>query len=165
MIFKKLKQKRERKNQEKSYAARFDSVLINNKVTHQNIGGKIGYVMKEISPKELENEIRKLNIACCNFMKRRDDLCNNFLNNDILDDVVAFCLNEEEGWKKMQDKRRHILKPIVKQQNIKFYYVKVWSNGPFKSDAQAGMYGYVIASDEIDKYIKAKDVKEESIWI
>ena len=153
MIFKKLKQKRERKIQEKSYAARFDRVLINNKVTNQNIGGKIGYVMKEVSPKELENEMRNLNIACCNFMKRREDICNNLL------------LNEEEGWKKMQDKRRHILKPIVKEQNIKFYYVKVWSNGPFKSDAQAGMYGYVIASDEIDKYIKAKDVKEESIWI
>ena len=152
MIFKKLKQKRERKIQEKSYEARFDRVLINNKVTHQNIGGKIGYVMREISTKELESEMRNLNIACCNFMKRREDLCNNFLN-------------EEEGWKKMQDKRRHILKSIVKEQNIKFYYVKVWSNGPFKSDAQAGMYGYVIASDEIDKYIKAKDVKEESIWI
>ena len=153
MIFKKLKQKRERKIQEKSYASRFDRVLINNKVTHQNIGGKIGYIMREINPKELESEIRNLNIACCNFMKRREDICNNLL------------LNEEDGLKKIQDKRRHILKPIVKEQNIKFYYVKVWSNGPFKSDAQAGMYGYVIASDEIDKYIKAKDVKEESIWI
>lgn len=155
MIFKKLKQKRERKIQEKNYAARFDRVLINNKVIHQNIGGKIGYVMKEVSPKELESEIRKLNIACCNFMKRREDLCNNFLNN----------LNEEEGWKKMQDKRRHILKPIVKEQNIKFYYVKVWSNGPFKADNNGAFYGYVIASDECSKYIKAKDVKEESIWI
>ena len=145
MIFKKLKQKRERKIQEKSYAARFDRVLINNKVTNQNIGGKIGYVMKEVSPKELENEMRNLNIACCNFMKRREDICNNLL------------LNEEEGWKKMQDKRRRILKPIVKEQNIKFYYVKVWSNGPFRSDAQAGMYGYVIASDEIDKYISVKN--------
>ena len=153
MIFKKLKQKRERKIQEKSYAARFDRVLISNKVTHQNIGGKIGYVMREISPKELENEMRNLNIACCNFMKRREDICNNFL------------LNEEEGWKKMQDKRRHILKPIVKKQNIKFYYVKVWSNGPFKAGYNCAFYGYVIASDEIDKYIKAKDVKEESIWI
>ena len=65
MIFKKLKQKRERKIQEKSYAARFDSVLISNKVVHQNIGGKIGYVMREVSPKELESEIRKSNIACC----------------------------------------------------------------------------------------------------
>ena len=155
MIFKKLKQKRERKIQEKSYAVRFDRVLISNKVTHQNIGGKIGYVMKEISPKELESEIRKLNIACCNFMKRREDLCNNFLNN----------LNEEEGWKKMQDKRRHILKSIVKEQNIKFYYVKVWSNGPFKSGDNGAFYGYVIASDEYSEYIKAKDVKEESIWI
>ena len=155
MIFKKLKQKRERKIQEKSYAARFDSVLISNKVTHQNIGGKIGYVMREVDPKELESEIRKLNVACCNFMKRREDLCNNFLNN----------LNEEEGWKKMQDKRRHILKSIVKEQNIKFYYVKVWSNGPFKAGDNGAFYGYVIASDECSKYIKAKDVKEESIWI
>ena len=153
MIFKKLKQKRERKIQEKSYAARFDRVLINNKVTHQNIGGKIGYVMKEVSPKELENEMRNLNIACCNFMKRREDICNNLL------------LNKEEGWKKMQDKRRHILKPIVKEQNIKFYYVKVWSNGPFKAGDNGAFYGYVIASDECSKYIKAKDVKEESIWI
>ena len=155
MIFKKLKQKRERKIQEKSYAARFDSVLISNKVVHQNIGGKIGYVMREVSPKELESEMRKLNIACCNFMKRREDLCNNFLNN----------LNEEDGWKKMQDKRRHILKPIVKEQNIKFYYVKVWSNGPFKAGDNGAFYGYVIASDECSKYIKAKDVKEESVWI
>ena len=155
MIFKKLKQKRERKIQEKSYAARFDRVLINNKVIHQNIGGKIGYVMREVSPKELESEMRKLNIACCNFMKRREDLCNNFLNN----------LNEEDGWKKMQDKRRHILKPIVKEQNIKFYYVKVWSNGPFKAGDNGAFYGYVIASDECSKYIKAKDVKEESVWI
>ena len=155
MIFKKLRQKRERKIQEKSYAARFDRVLISNKVTHQNIGGKIGYVMREVSPKELESEMRKLNIACCNFMKRREDLCNNFLNN----------LNEEDGWKKMQDKRRHILKPIVKEQNIKFYYVKVWSNGPFKAGDNGAFYGYVIASDECSKYIKAKDVKEESIWI
>ena len=149
MIFKKLKQKRERKIQEKSYAARFDRVLINNKVTHQNIGGKIGYVMKEISPKELENEIRNLNIACCNFMKRREDLCNNFLN-------------EEDSCKKMQDKRRRILKPIVKEQNIKFYYVKVWSNGPFKAGYNCAFYGYVIASDEIDKYIS---VKNEGRWI
>ena len=155
MIFKKLRQKRERKIQEKSYAARFDRVLISNKVTHQNIGGKIGYVMREISPKELESEMRKLNIACCNFMKRRGDLCNNFLNN----------MNEDEGWKKMQDKRRHILKPIVKEQNIKFYYVKVWSNGPFKAGDNGAFYGYVIASDEYSEYIKAKDVKEESIWI
>ena len=150
MIFKKLKQKRERKIQEKSYSARFDRVLISNKVTHQNIGGKIGYVMREVSPKELENEIRNLNIVCCNFMKRREDLCNNFL------------LNEEEGWKKMQDKRRHILKPIVKQQNIKFYYVKVWSNGPFKAGDNGAFYGYVIASDEIDKYIS---VENEGRWI
>ena len=149
MIFKKLKQKRERKIQEKSYAARFDRVLINNKVTHQNIGGKIGYVMKEISSKELENEIRNLNIACCNFMKRREDLCNNFLY-------------EEDGCKKMQDKRRHILKPIVKEQNIKFYYVKVWSNGPFKAGDNGALYGYVIVSDEIDKYIS---VKNEGRWI
>ena len=153
MIFEKLKQKREIKKQEKNYTLHYDRVLINNKVTHQNIGGKIGYIMREINPKELESEIRNLNIACCNFMKRREDICNNLL------------LNEEDGLKKIQDKRRHILKPIVKEQNIKFYYVKVWSNGLFKSDAQAGMYGYVIASDEIDKYIKAKDVKEESIWI
>lgn len=152
MIFKKLKQKRERKIQEKSYAARFDRVLISNKVTHQNIGGKTGYVMKEINTKELENEMRNLNIACCNFMKRREDLCNNFLN-------------EEDGYKKMQDKRRRILKPIVKEQNIKFYYVKVWSNGPFKAGDNGAFYGYVIASDECPKYIKAKDVKEESIWI
>ena len=153
MIFEKLKQKRKIKKQEKNYTLHYDRVLINNKVTHQNIGGKIGYIMREINPKELESEIRNLNIACCNFMKRREDICNNLL------------LNEEDGLKKIQDKRRHILKHIVKEQNIKFYYVKVWSNGPFKSDAQAGMYGYVIASDEIDKYIKAKDVKEESIWI
>lgn len=153
MIFKKLKEKRERKIQENGYTTHFDRVLISNKVTHQNIGSRIGYIMREINPKELESEIRNLNIACCNFMKRREDICNNLL------------LNEEDGLKKIQDKRRHILKPIVKEQNIKFYYVKVWSNGPFKSDAQAGMYGYVIASDEIDKYIKAKDVKEESIWI
>ena len=165
MIFKKLRQKRERKIQEKNYAAHFDRVLINNKVTHQNIGGKIGYVIKEVSPKELENEIRNLNTACYNFMKRREDLCNNFLNNDILDDVVSFCMNEDDGWKKMQDKRRHILKPIVKKQNIKFYYVKVWSNGPFKAGYNDAFYGYVIASDEYSEYIKAKDVKEESIWI
>ena len=150
MIFKKLKQKRERKIQEKSYEARFDRVLINNKVTHQNIGGKIGYIMREINPKELESEIRNLNIACCNFMKRREDICNNLL------------LNEEEGWKKMQDKRRHILKPIVKEQNIKFYYVKVWSNGPFKEGDNGAFYDYVIASDEIDKYIS---VKNEGRWI
>ena len=153
MIFEKLKQKREIKKQEKNYTLHYDRVLINNKVTHQNIGGKIGYIMREINPKELESEIRNLNIACCNFMKRREDICNNLL------------LNEEDGLKKIQDKRRHILKPIVKEQNIKFYYVKVWSNGPFKAGDNGAFYGYVIASDEIDKYIKAKDVKEETIWI
>ena len=153
MIFEKLKQKREIKKQEKNYTLHYDRVLINNKVTHQNIGGKIGYIMREINPKELESEIRNLNIACCNFMKRREDICNNLL------------LNEEDGLKKIQDIRRHILKPIVKEQNIKFYYVKVWSNGPFKAGDNGAFYGYVIASDEIDKYIKAKDVKEESIWI
>ena len=150
MIFKKLKQKIERKIQEKSYAAHFDRVLISNKVTYQNIGGKIGYVIREISPKELESEIRNLNIACCNFMKRREDICNNLL------------LNEEDGLKKIQDKRRHILKPIVKEQNIKFYYVKVLSNGPFKAGENCAFYGYVIASDEIDKYIS---VKNEGRWI
>ena len=105
--------------------------------------------MREISTKELESEMRNLNIACCNFMKRREDLCNNFLN-------------EEEGWKKIQDRRRHILKSIVKEQNIKFYYVKVWSNGPFKAGDDGAFYGYVIASDEIDKYIS---VKNEGRWI
>ena len=153
MIFEKLKQKRKIKKQEKNYTLHYDRVLINNKVTHQNIGGKIGYIMREINPKELESEIRNLNIACCNFMKRREDICNNLL------------LNEEDGLKKIQDKRRHILKPIVKEQNIKFYYVKVWSNGPFKAGDNGAFYGYVIASDECSKYIKAKDVKEESIWI
>ncbi len=163
MIFKKLKQKRERKNQEKSHTARFDRVLISNKITHQNIGGKIGYVMNEIDPKEFETNTRNLNIACTQFMERREDLCNNFLDSkNFLDDVVNFCINEEEAFKKIQDKRKHILKPIVKKNNIKLYYVKVWSNGPFKSDAQAGMYGYVIASDEIDKYIS---VKNEGRWI
>ena len=63
MIFKKLKQKRERKIQEKSYSARFDSVLISNKVTHQNIGGKIGYIMREINPKELDIYIPDLKLA------------------------------------------------------------------------------------------------------
>ena len=153
MIFEKLKQKRKIKKQEKNYTLHYDRVLINNKVTHQNIGGKIGYIMREINPKELESEIRNLNIACCNFMKRREDICNNSL------------LNEEDGLKKIQDKRRHILKPIVKEQNIKFYYVKVWSNGPFKAGDNGAFYGYVIASDECSKYIKAKDVKEESVWI
>ena len=153
MIFEKLKQKREIKKQEKNYTLHYDRVLINNKVTHQNIGGKTGYIIREINPKELESEIRNLNIACCNFMKRREDICNNLL------------LNEEDGLKKIQDKRRHILKPIVKKQNIKFYYVKVWSNGPFKAGDNGAFYGYVIASDECSKYIKAKDVKEESIWI
>ena len=153
MIFKKLKERRKRKIQEKNYAEHFDRVLISNKVTHQNIGGKIGYIMKEVSPKELESEIKNLNIACCNFMKRREDLFNNFI------------LNEEDGWKKIQDRRRHILKPIVKEQNIKFYYVKVWSNGPFKAGYNDAFYSYVIASDEYSEYIKAKDVKEESIWI
>lgn len=150
MIFEKLKQKRKIKNKKKNYTLHYDRVLINNKVTNQNIGGKIGYVMKEVSPKELENEIRNLNIACCNFMKRREDICNNLL------------LNEEEGCKKMQDKRRHILKPIVKEQNIKFYYVKVWSNGQFKEGDNGAFYDYVIASDEIDKYIS---VKNEGRWI
>ena len=153
MIFEKLKQKRKIKKQEKNYTLHYDRVLINNKVTHQNIGGKIGYIMREINPKELESEIRNLNIACCNFMKRREDICNNLL------------LNEEDGLKKIQDKRRHILKPIVKEQNIKFYYVKVWSNGPFKAGYNDAFYGYVIASDEYSEYIKAKDVKEEPIWI
>lgn len=150
MIFEKLKQKRKIKKQEKNYTLHYDRVLINNKVTHQNIGGKIGYVMKEISSKELENEIRNLNTASCNFMIRREDLCNNFL------------LDEEEDLKKMQDKRRHILKPIVKEQNIKFYYVKIWSNGPFKESDNGAFYDYVIASDEIDKYIS---VKNEGRWI
>ena len=150
MIFEKLKQKRKIKKQEKNYTLHYDRVLINNKVTHQNIGGKIGYIMREINPKELESEIRNLNIACCNFMKRREDICNNLL------------LNEEDCLKKIQDKRRHILKPIVKEQNIKFYYVKVWSNGPFKAGDNGAFYGYVIASDEIDKYIS---VKNEGRWI
>lgn len=62
----------------------------------------------------------------------------------------------------MQDKRRHILKPIVKEQNIKLYYVKIWSNGPFKAGDNGAFYGYVVASDEIDKYISAKN---EGRWI
>lgn len=161
MIFKKLKEKKIKRNEEKNYSMRYDRIKISKNVTHQFIGGKTGYVIRKVEPAELEDEMRNLNIACCQFMGRREDLCNNFMNYT-MDSIGAFCMGNDEGWKKMQDKRRHILKPIVKEKNIEFYYVKVWSNGPFRNGNNGAFYGYVIASDEIDEYIS---VKNEGRWI
>ena len=141
MIFKKLKQKRERKIQEKNYAARFDRVLISNKVTHQNIGGKTGYVEREVTIDDILEMILGYNISAMNFAKRRPDLFRDFEDMNIPDDKLV--------------KRK------AKYKSMKYYYVKV-----LQSDDRNGTYlGYIIASDEYSEYIKAKDVKEEPIWI
>lgn len=76
-----------------------------------------------------------------NFAKRRPDLFRDFEDMNIPDDKLV--------------KRK------ARYKSMKYYYVKVWQ----KDDRNGIHLGYFIASDEYSEYIKAKDVKEEPIWI
>ena len=51
-----------------------DSVTIDSKVTHQNIGGKKAFIIKELTISEIKEEINNGNISVINFAKRRSDL-------------------------------------------------------------------------------------------
>lgn len=47
-------------------------------VKHQNIGGKVMTIEKMLTADDIEEEIKRGNIACVNFVMRRDDFDINF---------------------------------------------------------------------------------------
>ena len=118
-----------------------DRVIINNDIEHQSIGGKTAYVEREVTIDDILERVLNYNIGAVNFAKRRPDLFRDLEDTNIPDDKLV--------------KRK------ARYKNMKYYYVKVW-----QGDNENGTYlGYFIASDEYSEYIKAKDVKEEPIWI
>ena len=118
-----------------------DRVILNNDIEHQSIGGKTAYIEREVTIDDILERVLNYNIGAVNFAKRRPDLFRNLEDTNIPDDKLV--------------KRK------ARYKNMKYYYVKVW-----QGDNKNGIYlGYFIASDEYSEYIKAKDIKEEPIWI
>lgn len=139
MIFDKFRKKS--KEPERNPYLNCDRVVLHKDIEHQGIGGKTAYIEREVSIDDILERVLSYNIAALNFAKRRPDLFRDFEDMNIPNEKLV--------------KRKATYK------SMKYYYVKVW-----QQDGKNGTYlGYFIASDEYDKYIKAKDVKEESIWI
>ena len=118
-----------------------DRVILNKDIEHQGIGGKTAYIEREVTIDDILERVLTYNIAALNFAKRRPDLFRDFEDMNIPDDKLV--------------KRK------ARYKSMKYYYVKVWQN----DDINGTYLGYFIASDEYSEYIKAKDVKEEPIWI
>ena len=118
-----------------------DRVILNKDIEHQGIGGKTAYIEIEVTIDDILERALAYNIAALNFAKRRPDLFRDFEDANISDDKLV--------------KRK------ARYKSMKYYYVKVWQ----KDDRNGTYLGYFIASDEYSEYIKAKDVKEEPIWI
>ena len=122
----------------------YDRVIINKDIEHQGIGGKTAYIEREVTIDDILERVLGYNIAALNFAKRRPDLFRDFEDMNIPDDKLV--------------KRK------AKYKSMKYYYVKIWNN-PEHLNGDHTYLGYFIASDEYSEYIKAKDIKEESIWI
>ena len=118
-----------------------DRVILNEDIEHQGIGGKTAYIEREVTIDDILERVICYNISAINFAKRRPDLFRDFEDMNISDDKLV--------------KRK------ARYKSMKYYYVKVWQ----KDDRNGTYLGYFIASDEYSEYIKAKDVKEEPIWI
>ena len=136
-----FRKKKDAKKQLKNPYCNCDRVILNENIEHQGIGGKTTYIEREVTIDDILERILTYNIAAINFAKRRPDLFRDFEDTNIPDDKLV--------------KRK------ARYKSMKYYYVKVWQ----KDDRNGTYLAYFIASDECSKYIKAKDVKEESIWI
>ena len=121
-----------------------DRVILNKDIEHQGIGGKTAYIEREVTIDDILERVLTYNIAALNFAKRRPDLFRDFEDTNIPDDKLV--------------KRK------ARYKSMKYYYVKIWNN-PEHLNGDHTYLGYFIASDEYSEYIKAKDIKEESIWI
>ena len=121
---------------------------MNSNTANPEIIGKAISVIRKMSADEkmlYDIQLREKAIlderSALNFAKRRPDLFRDFEDMNIPNDKLV--------------KRK------ARYKSMKYYYVKIW-----QSDDRNGTYlGYFIASDEYSEYIKAKDVKEEPIWI
>ena len=136
--------KKEVKEPERNPYWNCDRVILNKDIEHQGIGGKTAYIEREVTIDDILEIILGYNIAALNFAKRRPDLFRDFEDMNIPDDKLV--------------KRK------AKYKSMKYYYVKIWNN-PEHLNGNHTYLGYFIASDEYSEYIKAKDIKEEPIWI
>lgn len=130
-IFKKKKAKR-------SPYADCNKLTINKSVKHQKIGGKTGYIVREVTIDEVLDKLLDYNIAAMNFAKRRPDLFRDFEDLNIPNDKLV--------------KRQATFK------YMKYYYVKVEQTDGINST----YLGYFVASDEV---VLDKDNKTEGRWI
>lgn len=130
-IFKKKKVKR-------SPYADCNKLTINKSVKHQKIGGKTGYIVREVTIDEVLDKLLDYNIAAMNFAKRRPDLFRDFEDLNIPNDKIV--------------KRQATFK------YMKYYYVKVEQTDGINST----YLGYFVASDEV---VLDKDNKTEGRWI
>ena len=136
-----FRKKKDIKEPERNPYWNCDRVILNENIEHQGIGGKTAQIEREVTIDDILERVLSYNIAAINFAKRRPDLFRDFEDMDIPNDKLV--------------KRK------ARYKNMQYYYVKIW-----QSDNKNGTYlGYFIASDEYSKYIKAKDVNEEPIWI
>ena len=136
-----FRKKKDVKEPERNPYWNCDRVILNDDIEHQCIGGKTAYIEREVTIDDILERVLTYNIAALNFAKRRPDLFRDFEDMNIPDDKLV--------------KRK------ARYKSMKYYYVKVWQ----KDDRNGTYLGYFIASDEYSEYIKAKDVKEEPIWI
>lgn len=139
-----FRKKKEVKEPERNLYWNCDRVILNKDIEHQGIGGKTAYIEREVTIDDILERVLGYNIAALNFAKRRPDLFRDFEDMNIPDDKLV--------------KRK------ARYKSMKYYYVKIWNN-PEHLKGDHTYLGYFIASDEYSEYIKAKDVKEEPIWI
>ena len=139
-----FRKKKEVKKPERNPYWNCDRVILNKDIEHQGIGGKTAYIEGEVTIDDILERVLGYNIAALNFAKRRPDLFRDFEDMNIPDDKLV--------------KRK------AKYKSMKYYYVKIWNN-PEHLNGDHTYLGYFIASDEYSEYIKAKDIKEEPLWI
>jgi hypothetical protein len=139
-----FRKKKEIKEPERNPYWGYDRVILNKDIEHQGIGGKTAYIEREVTIDDILERVLNYNIAALNFAKRRPDLFRDFEDMNIPDNKLV--------------KRK------ARYKNMKYYYVKVLNNPEHLNGCHTYL-GYFIASDEYTDYIKAKDVKEEPIWI
>ena len=94
-----------------------DTVIINENVEHQNIGGKKAYIDRYVTLDDITDRLLELNIAAVNFVTRRPDLFK--VRQDDLDVIFM------DPWFKKNQQELVTRKAVDK--NMKYYYVKIWT--------------------------------------